>query len=45
MSNILIYIDDAGVSVVFIISSVTEMSDGDKYYELIEGGVDILIPY
>lgn len=41
MSNILVYIDDAGVSV---ISSVAAVFNRDDYPELIEGGVNILVP-
>jgi len=43
VSNMSVYIDDGGVSVALMNSSVAEVFSGDKYFELIEGAADISV--
>ena len=40
-----VHTEDAGVSVVSVISSIAEVFDRDERSELIEGSVDIPVPY
>ena len=40
-----VHTDDAGVSVASVISSVPEVFDGDERSELIEGVIDVPVPY
>ncbi len=44
LSNMSVHTEDAGVSAAPVLSSVAEALDGDDHPELIERGVDVLMP-